>query len=77
MKTGANRREKAKSDHKTLGQCSRRYVGAKHLPTAYPQGGWHYRKCFAPTASESFLFGQQAVDSLLEPGKLLGSLDGA
>ena len=24
-------------------------VGAKHLPTEYPQVGRHYRKCFAPT----------------------------
>ena len=39
----------AKSDHETLGQCSRRGVGAKHLPTAYTQVGRHHRKCFAPT----------------------------
>jgi hypothetical protein len=30
-------------------QASIESVGAKHLPTAYPQVGWHYRKCFAPT----------------------------
>ena len=39
----------AKSDHETLGQCSRRCVGAKYLPTKYTQVLRHYRKCFAPT----------------------------
>ena len=39
----------AKSNHETLGQCSRRCVGAKYLPTKYTQVLRHYRKCFAPT----------------------------
>ena len=39
----------ANSDHETLGQCSRRGVGVKHLPAAYRQVGQHPRKCFTPT----------------------------
>ena len=39
----------SKSDHKTLGQCSRRGVGAKHLPPKDIQTEQHHRKCFAPT----------------------------
>jgi len=43
-----------KSNHETLGQCSRRGVGAKHLPTAYTQVGPHHRKCFARSTSRGF-----------------------